>query len=96
MTITIDKLGRIVIPKKIRDRFNLVPGSEMELEPLDDGVRLRVMGGEPALTVKRGILVHHSAEKADVNVVAFMQKEREARSLGACQTLSGRLLETRK
>ena len=37
MTITIDKLGRIVIPKKIRDRFNLVPGSEMELEPLDVG-----------------------------------------------------------
>ena len=47
------------------------------------------MGGEPALTVKRGILVHHGAGKADVNVVAFMQKEREARSLATVSDLAG-------
>ena len=90
MTITIDKLGRVVIPKKIRDRFHLVAGSEMELEPLADGGRLRVFAGEPALGLKRGILVHHGSGKADTNVVAFIQKEREARSLAQVSERDGR------
>ncbi|MEN9840296.1 MAG: Antidote-toxin recognition MazE, bacterial antitoxin, partial [Verrucomicrobiota bacterium] len=31
MTITIDRAGRVVLPKSIRDRFHLTPGTEIEL-----------------------------------------------------------------
>lgn len=32
MEATIDRFGRIVIPKKIRDDFNLKPGSQIHFE----------------------------------------------------------------
>jgi AbrB family looped-hinge helix DNA binding protein len=38
---TIDKAGRLVIPKAIRDRLGLRPG-EVEVEVLSDGAGLRV------------------------------------------------------
>ena len=34
MRITIDRAGRVVVPKQFRDRFNLVAGTELEIEPL--------------------------------------------------------------
>ena len=32
MQATIDRIGRIVIPKKLRDDFNLEPGSQIHIE----------------------------------------------------------------
>lgn len=34
MTITIGGAGRIVVPKRLRERFNLVAGTELEIERL--------------------------------------------------------------
>lgn len=38
MKTTIDKAGRVVIPKPIRDRHRLVPGTEVDI--VDSGDRL--------------------------------------------------------
>ncbi|MDR1387964.1 MAG: AbrB/MazE/SpoVT family DNA-binding domain-containing protein [Propionibacteriaceae bacterium] len=40
MMATIDKAGRVVIPKTIRDRFDLISGSELEIVVLRDAIRL--------------------------------------------------------
>jgi AbrB family looped-hinge helix DNA binding protein len=40
MMVTIDKSGRVVIPKVIRDRFDLIAGSELEIVAQWDGIRL--------------------------------------------------------
>jgi AbrB family looped-hinge helix DNA binding protein len=40
MKTTIDKTGRVVIPKSIRDRRNLVPGTEVEIIETDEGIEL--------------------------------------------------------
>jgi AbrB family looped-hinge helix DNA binding protein len=40
MMVVIDKAGRVVIPKEIRDRFELTAGSELELVVLREGIRL--------------------------------------------------------
>ena len=37
-----------VVPKAFRDRFNLVPGTEVEVEASGDGVTLRSVGAEPS------------------------------------------------
>lgn len=77
MSITIDGAGRLVIPKSIRDELNLVPGSELEIDASGTEIRLRLAGSEPSLIRKSGVLVHHGAGKADVDIAAFIRAERE-------------------
>jgi AbrB family looped-hinge helix DNA binding protein len=60
MRTTIDKSGRLVIPKALRDRLGLVPG---EVEVVADGAALRVepVTGE-SLERRRGRLVIPAAD----------------------------------
>lgn len=79
MKSTIDKAGRLVVPKKLRDRYNLHAGSVLELEPEANGIRVTVVGMEPTLVRERGILVHHGSAIVDVDVAAFLNRARRAR-----------------
>lgn len=80
MTITIDRAGRIVVPKRLRERFNLIAGTELEIDASGEYLRLRRVGTEPALARKKGILVHHGDGRATLDVAAFIRAERESRS----------------
>lgn len=40
MMVSIDKAGRVVIPKSIRDRLDLGPGSRLEIEAHGDTIRI--------------------------------------------------------
>ena len=80
MTITIDRAGRIVVPKRLRERFNLVAGTELELTAGADCLQLRRVDAEPALVRKKGVLVHHGGTRLDLDVAAFMRAERTLRS----------------
>ncbi|MDE0026941.1 MAG: AbrB/MazE/SpoVT family DNA-binding domain-containing protein [Spirochaetaceae bacterium] len=79
MRITIDRTGRIVVPKRLRDRFNLVAGTELEIEAVGDGLQLRMVASEPTLIRKKGFLVHHGTTRAAVDIVDFIHAEREGR-----------------
>ena len=80
MTITIDRAGRIVVPKSLRERFNLVAGTELEIEASGEHLQLRKVGAEPALLRKKGILVHHGGSRVNLDVAAFIRAERDSRS----------------
>ena len=80
MVITIDRAGRIVVPKSLRERFNLVAGAELEMVAAGDCLQLRRVDAEPALVRKQGILVHHGGARTDLDVAAFIRAERDARS----------------
>ena len=80
MITTIDRAGRIVVPKSLRDRFNLVAGTELEIEAGADRLQLRRVDAEPALIRKKGILVHRGGGRADLDVAAFIRAERDSRS----------------
>jgi len=41
MRVTIDAAGRVVIPKQVRERLGLTPGTALELDELGDHVELR-------------------------------------------------------
>ena len=83
MRITIDRAGRILVPKRLRDRFNLVAGTELEIETSGDGLRLRKVVSEPTLIRKKGVLVHHGTIRSPIDVAAFIRAERAGRSLQA-------------
>lgn len=81
MNITIDRAGRIVVPKALRERFGLHPGTELDIEAVSDGLRLRARDAGPSFIEKEGVLVHHGAGPAlDIDVAAFINNEREGRA----------------
>jgi len=57
MRAKVDRFGRIVVPKEIRDRHGLVPGSEVEIEETADTILLRLLNDLPGLVEKQGLLV---------------------------------------
>ncbi len=40
-TLTIDKAGRVVLPKPVRDALQISPGDSLELESSEDHIVLR-------------------------------------------------------
>ena len=47
--LTFDKLGRIVLPKPVRDKHQPAAGDQLELESLDDRIVLRPLRGTAQL-----------------------------------------------
>jgi AbrB family looped-hinge helix DNA binding protein len=56
MRTTIDKAGRLVIPRALRDRIGLVGGSEVELELDGSALRIEPVSGSDLKDVA-GLLV---------------------------------------
>jgi AbrB family looped-hinge helix DNA binding protein len=83
MDTTLDKFGRIVIPKKIRDDFNLKPGPHIRIEENDNMIILKPVYGEPSLIDKGGILVFTGS--AAGNIEDALSRHRGER-LGGCRT----------
>jgi AbrB family looped-hinge helix DNA binding protein len=86
MRITIDKAGRIVVPKTLRERYNLQPGTSIEMEPVADGIHLKAANREPSLVRKEGLLVHHGTDVVDLDVADFIKKERSRRESDILQS----------
>lgn len=42
MRTTIDKAGRIVVPKRLRDALNMNPGTELEILAVDNRLEIEV------------------------------------------------------
>lgn len=57
MDLVIDKLGRVVIPKKVREHLHLHAGSRMRLREQADGVYLEALREDPELEERGGVLI---------------------------------------
>ena len=55
--LNLDRAGRVVLPKPIRDQFQLEPGESLELESFDDHIVLRPVRVDAPLRKKRGVWV---------------------------------------
>ena len=56
MRVTIDKAGRLVIPKRLRDQVGLRPG-EVEVSAYGAGLRVEPVSGTESLDERDGRLV---------------------------------------
>jgi AbrB family looped-hinge helix DNA binding protein len=58
MNVKMDKAGRIILPKPVRDRFRLQEGSDLELEEGPEGLLLKPVNLRPSMVKKNGVWVH--------------------------------------
>lgn len=72
ITVTIDKFGRVVLPKTLRDELHLTPGDTLDLSVEGEQVTLRPRRSMPPLLKERGVWVLHTGEPLTA------QKTREA------------------
>ena len=58
MQVKVDKFGRMVLPKEIRDDFDIVPGSVLDVKETPDAIVLRPVVEKEPLRVKEGALLY--------------------------------------
>jgi len=66
MEATVDRFGRIILPKRLRDDFGLAPGSVLAIEERGEGILLRPVEEGPTTTLKEGILVYVGQAEGDL------------------------------
>jgi len=67
MNSTIDKFGRIVIPKHIRDHLGLRPGSTINIEEKENKVILSSQNSRPSVEFEDGVLVFNGEPLDDIS-----------------------------
>lgn len=78
--LTIDKAGRVVIPKPLRDELRLSPGDLLEAECRGEELSLRPVREQWPLRKEHGIWVYRQGRAAPVDVVRLLEEVREERS----------------
>jgi AbrB family looped-hinge helix DNA binding protein len=85
-TTSMDKAGRIVLPKPVRDELGLGPGDSLELESSEDHIVLRPARGGGRMYKENGMWVFDSGEPLTVETVnkaiRQVREERDRRNLG--------------
>jgi AbrB family looped-hinge helix DNA binding protein len=84
-TLTIDKAGRLVLPKPVREELQVGPGDSLELETQDDQIVLR-LARRGRMRKEHGVWVFDSGKPLAADVVRKTMRrvrtERENRVLG--------------
>jgi AbrB family looped-hinge helix DNA binding protein len=81
MKTTLDRFGRVIVPKSIRDRLGLVPGSEMTIDEHENEVVLKLVDLEGPLKLENGILVFAGTAKSDLTEAVRMHREDRQRKV---------------
>jgi len=77
MQLTVDKFGRILLPKALRDDTGLHPGSMLEAKNQNGVIQLQLTEEVP-LIAKEGVLVYSGDSQG--NLEDAVRREREERN----------------
>jgi AbrB family looped-hinge helix DNA binding protein len=87
--LTLDKAGRVVIPKTLRDELHLEPGDTLELESQGETVLLRPVRAASPLRKERGVWTFRTGNKllaADADkVLQAIRQQRDRQNRGEGQ-----------
>ena len=77
METTLDRFGRVVIPKQLREDLGLQPGSVLRIKQDDQKISIEPVHDEPTLVVKDGVLVYQGIATGDIErVIKAHRQER--------------------
>jgi AbrB family looped-hinge helix DNA binding protein len=79
MTLRIDKSGRIVVPKPLRERLGLKPHMELEAVEQPGGVLLRPVEQRPSMVKVDGLWVHQGVAQPGAAWDRVLEDMREER-----------------
>jgi AbrB family looped-hinge helix DNA binding protein len=63
---TIDRFGRLVVPKDIREKLGLKPGVEIEIEEQESEIVIRQVEHESPLLFEDGVLIFAGTAAGDL------------------------------
>lgn len=75
---SIDKAGRLVLPKPVRDRLRLQPGDELLVDDNEDLITLRPVRASVTLKKEHGIWVYQG-DRSDASIPELVDELRTAR-----------------
>jgi AbrB family looped-hinge helix DNA binding protein len=76
--LTLDKAGRVVLPKPLRDQMQLAPGDTLVIEHEGERITLRPVRPKAALKKECGIWVYQG-ESSDGSIPDLLDRERDKR-----------------
>jgi AbrB family looped-hinge helix DNA binding protein len=80
--LIIDKAGRVVIPKPLREELHLEPGDSLEMESAGEQIILRPVRGTGPLSKEHGVWVFRSGQPLPASATdQMLQQIREERDL---------------
>jgi AbrB family looped-hinge helix DNA binding protein len=80
--LTIDKAGRVVIPKLLREELHLEAGDKLEMESAGEQITLRPVRGTGPLMKEDGVWVFHTGQPLPASTTdETLQQIREERDL---------------
>jgi len=78
-TVEIDKAGRVVVPKKMREALHLVPGTRLSVRQEGERLVVEPEGRRRGLYMDRGTLVYDAGPGPATDAVDEIAKARSAR-----------------
>jgi AbrB family looped-hinge helix DNA binding protein len=84
--VSMDRAGRLVLPKPVRQQLQLEPGEPLELESFEDHIELRPVRGNASMYKKQGVWVFRGGAPLKASVVRDtirrVRQDREQAILG--------------
>lgn len=86
LRLTIDKAGRVVLPKPLRQELHLEAGDTLEVETLGEQITLRPVRATAPLAKEHGVWVFRTGQpltaSATDDVLKQLREERDVSNLG--------------
>ena len=83
MQTSIDKFGRVVIPKSVRDHLGLKTGSVLYVEESNHDIVLKAADHMPQIKVKEGVAVYMAHAVDDIESVIQDERDKRLKDLGS-------------
>jgi AbrB family looped-hinge helix DNA binding protein len=79
--VHIDKFGRVVIPKPLREQLGLIPGTALSIEAAEDHLILAPKRERPMVERREGVVVYRGAAAGDLDDAVDVHRGRRLRDV---------------